>query len=399
MTRQDENTDKSGRPTLAVAIAVAVIVAVLATSGLTWMFVSNQLGYPFFWERPGSVTGEQWQTHIRNAATLLGVPGIAAALVFSYFRQRTNDRTQGTTSAVLELQQEQHQFETVSRFRDRYTAAAEQLGHQSEAVQLAGVYALAGLADDWGELRRYRDRQDCIDMIISTLESAQEARDGNSLTHIEARIRRLFDQHFQSELAAGRSWHDVDVNLSEYNRAWGAARDWKFDGGNKVFDAATFAIGVSAVLQSVHITGTSTLHILTSGHGLKLQNLDVRDSAMLRIESSTPEGTTQVNPHFITCVLDGGYVVFSERMEPAPKRVVRFEECVFSGTSLRLPVRPERYELIFADCSFAENPFDRTVSADEKPTVRFEGKTTFMGRMSEFDLETRTIFDREWVTE
>jgi hypothetical protein len=37
------------------------------------------------------------------------------------------------------------------QFADRYTKAAEQLGAEQAAVRLAGVYAMARLADDWTE--------------------------------------------------------------------------------------------------------------------------------------------------------------------------------------------------------------------------------------------------------
>ncbi|MFD3931747.1 pentapeptide repeat-containing protein [Streptomyces sp. NPDC058614] len=51
-----------------------------------------------------------------------------------------------------------------SQLADRYTTAAEQLGHEQAAVRLAGVYALARLADDWEE-----QRQVCIDVLCAYL--------------------------------------------------------------------------------------------------------------------------------------------------------------------------------------------------------------------------------------
>jgi hypothetical protein len=41
---------------------------------------------------------------------------------------------------------------------ERFATAAEQLGSDKPAVRLAGVYAMAGLADDWGE-----NQQTCVD--------------------------------------------------------------------------------------------------------------------------------------------------------------------------------------------------------------------------------------------
>lgn len=46
----------------------------------------------------------------------------------------------------------------------RYQEAASQIGHDKPAVRLAGVYALARLADDWPE-----QRQTCVDVLCAVL--------------------------------------------------------------------------------------------------------------------------------------------------------------------------------------------------------------------------------------
>jgi hypothetical protein len=47
---------------------------------------------------------------------------------------------------------------------ERFATAAEQLGSDKPpAVRLAGVYAMAGLADDWAD-----NRQTCIDVLSLT---------------------------------------------------------------------------------------------------------------------------------------------------------------------------------------------------------------------------------------
>ena len=47
-------------------------------------------------------------------------------------------------------------------FNERFTAIAAQLGDAQPAVRLAGVYAMADLADDWAE-----NRQACIDVLCA----------------------------------------------------------------------------------------------------------------------------------------------------------------------------------------------------------------------------------------
>jgi hypothetical protein len=47
---------------------------------------------------------------------------------------------------------------------ERFATAADQLGSGKPAVRLAGVYAMAGLADDWEE-----NRQTCVDVLCAYL--------------------------------------------------------------------------------------------------------------------------------------------------------------------------------------------------------------------------------------
>jgi uncharacterized protein YjbI with pentapeptide repeats len=76
--------------------------------------------------------------------TVAGGVGAAVALVVAYRRQR--DIEQG-------------------RFVERFGAAAAQLGDHDVAVRIAGVYAMAGVADESTRLRR----QQCIDVLCGYL--------------------------------------------------------------------------------------------------------------------------------------------------------------------------------------------------------------------------------------
>ena len=76
--------------------------------------------------------------------TVAGGVGAAVALVVAYRRQR--DVEQG-------------------RFVERFGAAAAQLGDHDVAVRIAGVYAMAGVADESTGLRR----QQCIDVLCGYL--------------------------------------------------------------------------------------------------------------------------------------------------------------------------------------------------------------------------------------
>jgi hypothetical protein len=56
---------------------------------------------------------------------------------------------------------------------ERFATAAGQLGSDKPAVRLAGVYAMAGLADDWEE-----NRQTCVDVLCGYLRMPYEPAPG-----------------------------------------------------------------------------------------------------------------------------------------------------------------------------------------------------------------------------
>ncbi|WP_131829356.1 pentapeptide repeat-containing protein [Mycobacteroides abscessus] len=90
--------------------------------------------------------------------TLTAVSGIGGlvALVVAYRRQSDIER---------------------SRFTERYGAAAAQLGSTDPAVRIAGVYAMAGVAD---ESTKFSRRQQCIDVLCGYLRQPYDPQYGSS---------------------------------------------------------------------------------------------------------------------------------------------------------------------------------------------------------------------------
>lgn len=119
-------------PTVLLAVAGGVGVAVVAELLLNHVIhVNTQTTAPI------DVTKLAF-------AAVAGIGGVVA-LVVSYRRQR--DIEQG-------------------RFVERFGAAAAQLGASDVAVRIAGVYAMAGVADEAAGLRR---QQQCIDVLCGYL--------------------------------------------------------------------------------------------------------------------------------------------------------------------------------------------------------------------------------------
>ncbi|MBH0780391.1 pentapeptide repeat-containing protein [Nocardia bovistercoris] len=190
----------------------------------------------------------------RVALTVVAGVGGVVALVIAYRRQR-------------DLEQ--------SRFVERFGAAAAQLGATDVAVRIAGVYAMAGVADESEGLRR----QQCIDVLCGYLRLPYDAEHGASgrtklvvkaprvergrvrgetEEHVEYRqndrevratIVRVIADHLRPK--AEYSWstsnfdfrtaHLEDVDLSDTTFSGDALFDGATFSGDALFEGATFS--------------------------------------------------------------------------------------------------------------------------------------------------------------
>ncbi len=118
---------------------------------------------PIIVNPPGSKGGaEVWAQPVATGLAAAGV--IAAAgitMLVAYFARRQLSR-QFKSSRELEI---------LRGLRDRYTAIGTQIADPSVTVRIAGVFALAALADDWIARSNHREVQACIDVLCSYLRS------------------------------------------------------------------------------------------------------------------------------------------------------------------------------------------------------------------------------------
>jgi hypothetical protein len=111
---------------------------------------------------------------IAAGVSLLTLIGTLAA---QYFGRR------GTSKDTKEALQEQWKQldrtlgeQRTRTLNERFATAAAQLGDDKPAaVRLAGVYAMAGLADDWKE-----NRQTCVDVLCAYLRIPYESDPGQN---------------------------------------------------------------------------------------------------------------------------------------------------------------------------------------------------------------------------
>ena len=103
---------------------------------------------------------------IAASVSVLTLIGTLAAQFFG--RRATSRDTERALGRTLAEQR-------IRTLNERFATAAERLGSDKPpAVQLAGVYAMAGLADDWEE-----NRQTCVDILCGYMRIPYQPDPGN----------------------------------------------------------------------------------------------------------------------------------------------------------------------------------------------------------------------------
>ncbi|MCI4062794.1 pentapeptide repeat-containing protein [Micromonospora sp. R77] len=263
------------------SIAVAVAAALLLVGGL----IAASLwyaGWPGL-KRDASVTAATLFDLLKLVfAVVAGIGGVAA-LVVAYRRQRVAEHANAlaefahqlahaadlraeVTKGLAEAADERAKIETgrngVRLFNERFAKAAEQLGSDKAAVRLAGVYAMAGLADDWRA-----GRQTCIDVLCAYVRmpytspvdaSNEESENRDDQTPImdadavranreEREVRhtviRLVGRHLRLPEDDATSWRGYDLDFTGAVFDGGDLSGATFSGGRVSFAGVTFSSG------------------------------------------------------------------------------------------------------------------------------------------------------------
>jgi uncharacterized protein YjbI with pentapeptide repeats len=193
-------------------------------------------------------------------AASVGVLTLIGTLAAQYFGRRA---TSQDTQKALEGQREQlkttlaAQREQLDKtlaeqrtrtLNERFATAAGQLGDDKPpAVRLAGVYAMAGLADDWPE-----NRQTCVDVLCAYLRlpyapdpgndaSAQEQLDFQGAREVRHTAIRVITAHLKDGAAV--PWQGLDFDFTGVVFDGGDFRGARFSGGTVDFNGAVFSGG------------------------------------------------------------------------------------------------------------------------------------------------------------
>ena len=131
---------------------------------------------------------------------------------------------------------------------ERFATAAGQLGSDKPpAVRLAGVYAMAGLADDWPE-----NRQTCVDVLCAYLRMPYEPDPGEDAPgperlafrasrEVRHTVIRVITAHLKDDAAV--SWQGLNFDFTGVVFDGGDFSGARFSGGTVSFAGAEFSGG------------------------------------------------------------------------------------------------------------------------------------------------------------
>ncbi|WP_067678595.1 pentapeptide repeat-containing protein [Nocardia miyunensis] len=335
------------------ALLLSVVFAVLGGLGIA------ALAWWVLWILLGAKAQTPDQVDLTKIALSVaaGVGG-AVALVVAYRKQRDGER---------------------GRFVELFGAAARQLGDADVAVRIAGVYAMAGVADEFSASSR---RQQCVDVLCGYLRLPYEPESGAD--HLVQRTETVEEAGVKRELRYQLRQNDrevrravVDVIVAHVRAS--AEVSWSqcnFDFSGAVLEDSDFRYAVFAGEQTYFARAVFTGERATTFEHARFLGQYIS---------------------FRSCVFRGGTTLFRDaEFAPAeragaeiPGARIRFEGAVFDS-----PVSFDRAvfrgpAVIFGDVTFSgeRTSFAETVFRTERTEF---GGATFDGTAVRFE---RAEFD------
>lgn len=212
----------------------------------------------------------------RTAVTMIGVPTAAGAVFVALRNLRLKERQDHTDKQRLvdaqraydlsyNTEHNRRRIDRETQFRARYVSAAEQIGNPSAAVRLAGINAMAQLADDWRD-----QRQACVDVLCAYLRLPQQRielalDEADTVVRDTAQQRLLDGLRIPPKREGGEvKWPNTDLDLRgallrNFRMPRGTVRSGKFAGA--VFEGDTTFIGSelgNTSFRNAHFKGKAT---------------------------------------------------------------------------------------------------------------------------------------------
>ena len=314
------------------------------------------------------------------ALTAVLVLGVVAAV--SIRRQQARERADRVDRAMLTLERVRQEQELASRvneaeaarlstLRTRTDTAVEQLGHHAPVVRMAGVYAMAAVADEWLVRENKPEAQSCIDLLCSLLRAPSVQSgfpDGQAGDRqVRQTIVRVITERLRPTAAPG--WHGSDLDFTD------AVFDGRYDfsgaqfvGGSVSFAGATFPDGIVSFVGASFSGGRVLFDDARVTNGILLFDRAQFSGAAVSFAGIAVEGGSL---RFNQARFSGGEVMFHQAVFAAGG--VSFLGTVLSGASVGF----DGARFSGAHVRFTGSRFDRN-------TVRFD-RAEFTGGTVSFD--------------
>ena len=166
------------------------------------------------------------------------VAAVLVTLIIAYRRHKA-------AASIAAMNRVNAQLEQQTRmYNERFKAAATQVGDGRAATQLAGLRAMAGLADDWPE-----HRQACVDALCAYLRMPRPPDPGRGAApedqlkfdDVRYTVIGIITAHLR--LSAKVSWRSLDLDFTGAVFDGGDFSGAGFSGGEISFSGARFSGG------------------------------------------------------------------------------------------------------------------------------------------------------------
>ncbi|MEV4143205.1 hypothetical protein AB0J40_06020 [Amycolatopsis sp. NPDC049691] len=347
-------------------LVVALLVAGVTGGGLLWF-----LGWPRL-PSAGQFDVAQMLDLLKIALSVVAGFGGVVLLAVNYRKQRVAEDEH-------DLAVQRAEREAVQKFNERFGSAAEQLANDNAAVRLAGVYAMAGLADDWAD-----KRQVCVDVLCGYLRITREAAGEAEVR--EAILRVIRDRTRRS---GKLSWSALDFDFTgvTIENADFARREFS---GEVLFDGAEFVGGIAS------FAGAEFGKL--SFHGTRFSAAETTFGGMT---------VTGGQAEFVGAEFTGDKVDFADGYLQSSS--VAFFRCRFVAPRVDFSSLDFVFgRLVFDRCDFADLELDLSIGLDDQPSslvpvlvenCRFERCRIELGRggqgvkLADCVLDTVTVAD------
>ena len=266
-----------------------------------------------------------------SLAVVAGIGG-TVALVVAYRKQRLAEEDNHRAREQNERANEAARREDTKLYAERFDKATDKLGADAAPVRLAGVHALAALADDWEG-----GRQMCVDVLCAYLRMPPDPRPDPSqepssystwqaMREVRATILRLIATHLCRD--APISWSGTNMDFTGV--IFGDGADFSeaiLSGGRVSFNKAKFSRGRVSFDKAEFSGGEVTFDEAEfSGGEVSFDEVEFSGGRVSFYKAEFSGGRVS----FYKAGFSGGRVMFHEAKFSGSR--VSFEGAKFSGS-------------------------------------------------------------------